>query len=390
MTSGAALDRPLHGLRVLERATGVAAQYCGRLLAVLGAEVTKVEPPGGCVSRRVPPLLHTADQRHSSVLFEYLNVEKRSVTLRDDDEQGQRGLATLLERADVFVDDTPVPRREAQGLDPDAVCSRYPHLVYLSVLPFGAYGPLRDFVGSEIALFHSAGEGYLMPNGLALEKFPDRPPVKIYGHFAEIVGGTSAAGAAIVAALAQLDGKGQFVDVSVQDANVAIGCFALQRLGDGVVENRHARSFKYGGVLECQDGHVELLVLEQHQWLGLMALMGHPAWAAEFIDPMERGRRGSEINRYLRAWALQWTVADLVRSGQAAKVPIAPYNDAPGVLNSPQNLERGVFTQATFEGMAREAMMVAPFRFPAQPLKANSPAPAAGAHNAVVFSQEAP
>jgi crotonobetainyl-CoA:carnitine CoA-transferase CaiB-like acyl-CoA transferase len=60
------------------------------------------------------------------------------------------------------------------------------------------------------------------------------------------------------------------------------------------------------------------------------------------------------------------------------------------VLNSPQNLERGVFTQATFEGMAREAMMVAPFRFPAQPLKANSPAPAAGAHNAVVFSQEAP
>ena len=145
------------------------------------------------------------------------------------------------------------------------------------------------------------------------------------------------------------------------------------------------------GVLECQDGHVELLVLEQHQWLGLVALMGHPAWAAEFTDPMERGRRGGRNQPApARLGPRGGTVADLVRSGQAAKVPIAPYNDARGVLTSPHNLERGVFTQATFEGLAREAMMVAPFRFPGQPLKASTPAPAPGAHNAAVLSREGP
>lgn len=384
---GSESERPLSGLRVLERAAGVAAQYCGRLLAVMGAEVTRIEAPGGCGSRREAPLIRTADGRDSSVLFEYLNVEKHSVTVAADAD-GLARLERLLAQADLVIDDTPLAERSAVGLDPSTLLERDPRLVFVSVLPFGAHGMLAATPASELTLLHSAGEGFLMPNGLAIERFPDRPPVKIHGHFAEMVGGASAAAAAVTAAMAQLDGIGQFVDVSVQDANLAIGCFAIQRLGDGVVEQRQERSFKYGGVLECEDGFVELLVLEQHQWLALVELMGDPPWAAALVDPLERGRRGAEINEHLRAWARRWKVADLVRSGQAAKVPFAPYNDPLAVLEAPHNTERGIFARCQFESIERAAMLIAPFRFPQQPLSAARPAPAPGEQDALFADEE--
>ena len=149
---------------------------------------------------------------------------------------------------------------------------------------------------------HASGEGILLPNGLSAELFPDRAPLKIYGHFAECQGGVAAALAALAALWME---RGQFVDVSVQDAALAVSAFAVQRFGDGVVEHRHTRSFRYGGVIECADGHVEILTLEDRQWQALIALMGRPAWAEDplFADPLERGRRGTEINRHLRDWA---------------------------------------------------------------------------------------
>src|SRR5437763_304283 len=163
-------------------------------------------------------------------------------------------------------------------------------------------GRMLDVMGATVIKVEAPGDGNLMPNGLTLETFPDRPPVKIYGHFAEFMGGTSATCAALSALLVRDEVGGQFVDVSVQDANISVGCFAIQRLGEGVLENRHGRSFKYGGVLECSDGYVGVLTLEQRQWEGLVKLMGDPEWALDpaLKDPLERSRRGAEINKHLR------------------------------------------------------------------------------------------
>jgi crotonobetainyl-CoA:carnitine CoA-transferase CaiB-like acyl-CoA transferase len=194
--------------------------------------------------------------------------------------------------------------------------------------------------------------------------FPDRPPVKVYGHFAELNGGTSAVCATLAALLVQDDGGGQLVDVSVQDANVALSCFALQQLGEGVLENRHARSFKYGGVLECSDGYVQILTLEQHQWEGLVKLMGDPEWALEpaLNDPLERGRRGAHINTHLRAWAKSQTVEDLVRRGQAVSVPLAKYAEPGDIFESAQTRERAMFATLETDGGGEVPVLVAPFQ----------------------------
>jgi crotonobetainyl-CoA:carnitine CoA-transferase CaiB-like acyl-CoA transferase len=361
-------DAPLAGYTVVEHAQGVAASYAGRMLAIMGAKVIKVEPPGeGSVLRRGEPML--AGSPAASALFHYLNVGKHFVTCEVGTPQGRRLMDELASRAELLIDDTPTSRRAELGLDYDALAARHPDLVYLSVLPFGAFGACADYRAYELNVFHAGGEGYLMPNGLTLEMFPQRPPVKIYGHFAQFMGGTSAVTAALAALLVREEAGGQLVDVSVQDANIAVGCFAVQRLGDGVLETRHGRSFKYGGVLQCSDGYVGVLTLEQHQWEGLIELIGCPEWAldAALRDPLERSRRGAEINERLRAWAKTQRVADVVAKGQALGVPLAKYNEPGDILEAEQSKARGVFAPVDMHGIGPVPMFSAPFQLDGEP-----------------------
>jgi len=153
--------------------------------------------------------------------------------------------------------------------------------------------------------------------------------------------------------------------VSVQDVNVAISCFAIQQLGEGTLENRHERSFKYGGVLECRDGYVQVLTLEQHQWEGLVKLMGEPEWALqpELRDPLDRGRRGKHINVHLRAWAKMQMVEDVVKRGQALGVPLAKYAEPVEILESEQTHVREMFHKVSAEGLGDVPVLVAPYQF---------------------------
>ena len=379
-------DAPLAGLTVVEHAQGVAASYAGRMLAVMGASVVKVEPPGaGSAARRSePPLTHAPA---ASALFHYLNVNKQFVTCELASPAGRGLFAELVARADILIDDTPVLQRAALGLDPDTVAAQHPQLVFLSVLPFGATGEHAHYRASELNVLHSGGEGYLMPNGLTLETFPDRPPVKIYGHFAEFMGGTSATCAALAALLVRDEVGGQVVDVSVQDANISVGCFAIQRLGEGVLENRHGRSFKYGGVLECSDGYVGVLTLEQRQWEGLVKLMGDPAWALDpaLADPLERSRRGSEINEKLRAWAKTQRVEDVVSKGQALSVPLAKYNEPSDLLASEQLQARGAFEPVDIPTLGKVPVFTAPIQLDGHALPLTRGAAEPGFDNEAVW-----
>ncbi|MCR8548949.1 CoA transferase [Salipiger sp. P9] len=370
-------QKPLTGLRVVEHATGVAGAWAGRLLAAMGAEVVMAEPPSLCPLRHEAPLLE--DGR--SALFEYLAADKRSVICDLEIPAGRDSLSALLEDAQILIDDTPVALRARQGLDPEGIAARHPHLVHLSVLPFGATGPKAGWTGTEINLVHAGGEGFLLPNGLSADLFPDRPPLKIAGHFAEMQGGVAAA----LAGLSALwSGIGQFVDASVQDANVAVGAFALQRYGDGSVEHRHTRSFRYGGVIECRDGYVELLTLEERQWQALVRLMGHPGWAMDeaLDDPATRSARGDEINRAIRAWAHGHDVEELVTRAQELGVPMARYNAPEQIVTGRQETARGLFQ--TLPGMDGVVVQTAPFRFADAPLELRRAAPEAGQDQALL------
>ncbi len=373
-------QQPLSGLRVLLRASRAAAAYAGRLLGTMGAEVILVEPEGGSPLRREPPFLPDTEV---SAVFAYLTAGMRSLVCDPASEEGRSTLGALLSEADVFIDDTPVAERAALGLDEAAIAASHPQLVHVSVLPFGAAGPKAGWKGEDLTIQHAGGEGYLLPNGLAVEIFPDRPPLRIFGHFGEYQGGIAAALGALSALWVRDEVGGQFVDISSQDANLAVGAFAIQRLGDGSIEHRVERSFRYGGVIPCADGYLEMLTLEQRQWDGLVKLLGEPEWALDpaLEDSLERSRRGPEINRHIRAWALSRKVDDIVAAGQKLSVPLARYNTPAEILAGAQERHRGLF-QAVEVGDAMHDMLVSPSHFGGEPLTLRGGPPALGEMNA--------
>jgi crotonobetainyl-CoA:carnitine CoA-transferase CaiB-like acyl-CoA transferase len=350
---------PLTGLKVVVRAAGVAAAYAGRLLGNMGGNITLLEAEGGSPLRREPPFFPGTQV---SASFAYLAVGMSTAEAANP--------ARHLAGADIFIDDTPVTHRAALGIDPEAVAAAHPDLIHVSVLPFGAVGQKAHWLGEEINLQHASGEGYLLPNGLSVEQFPERPPVKIGGHFAEMQGGLAAVMGALSALRARPSVGGQFVDISCQDAMLAVGAFAIQRLGDGSIEHRVERSFRYGGVIACADGYVELLTLEQRQWDGLVDLLGRPDWALDpaLEDSLERSRRGVEINRHIREWAISRKIDDVVREGQKRSVPIARYMTPADILADAHQQERGFFVQTEIAGVGTLPMATAPFQFDGQPL----------------------
>jgi crotonobetainyl-CoA:carnitine CoA-transferase CaiB-like acyl-CoA transferase len=368
-------ESPLQGITVVERSGTVAGAYTGRLLAVLGAETIMVEPPDGHPLRRVPPLLPGPGPGSA---FAYLAAGKASVVCDVHAERGRREVRALLAVADVYVDDHDAAARGAAGLTPDIVTTAFPHLVYTSVRPFGAHGPKSDWVGREINLFHASGEGSLLPNGLAAEVHPDRPPLKAAGYFAELQGGLAGA----LGALSALwSGAGTVVDASVQDAAVAVGAFTIQRFGDGAHETRQSRSFAYGGVLECADGYIEILTLEDRQWSALLGLVGRPDWSADetLKDSAGRSRRGSEINSYLRDWASTRRADEVVDQAQQLGVPAAKYSSPAEIVHGDQETARELFQPVHVPGTGTLPMLRAPFRLGAAPLSLSRGVPELGA-----------
>lgn len=366
---------PLQGCRVVERAGSVAGAYAGRLLATLGADVVMLEPAEGSPLRSLPPML-PGDS--GSALFAYLGAGKHSLQATLDDPR----VEALLAAADILIDDTPLAQREAESWSEQQLRQRHPGLVAVSVLPFGAQGPKAAWRGEEINLVHASGEGFLLPNGLSHEMFPERPPLKIYGHFASYQGGCVAALAALAAWWAKPKHGAQDVDVSIQDAMLLCGAFALQRLGDGSLEHRSTRSFRYGGVFRARDGYVELLTLEDRQWQGLVQLLGEPDWARDesLRDSLERSRRGDEINAHIRAWMQAHDCESIVARAQALGVPAAKYRTPTDVLGGAHEAARGLFaTRHTADGRPYQ-VLVAPYQFRLSPLRL-VPADAAAARH---------
>ncbi|MFM5908500.1 MAG: CoA transferase [Novosphingobium sp.] len=362
----------LANIRVVVHANGVAAAYAARQLATLGAECVLAEGPEGSSLRREAPFLPylSGEDNKASAVFASLCAGMVAETRDLTSAQGRAKFGELLAGADIFIDDTPLAARAALGLDEAAIARQHPDLIHVSVLPFGAFGEKAGWKGEEITVLHASGEGYLLPNGLTTELFPDRPPVKVHGHFTQMQGGTAAALGALSALWARDRLGGQYIDISCQDAGLAVGAFAIQRLGDGQIEDRFERSFRFGGVIECADGFVELLTLEQRQWTGLVQLLGNPEWALDpdLADSVARSRRGPEINRHIRAWFRERRVDDVVAAGQKLSVPLARYYTPDEVLADRHEAHRGLFQTVAVPGAGELPVIVAPYHFDGAPL----------------------
>jgi benzylsuccinate CoA-transferase BbsE subunit len=255
-------DRALDGVRVIEFADETAA-YCGRLLADLGAEVIKVEPPGGGRLRRARPFVrgHEGDP-NASLAFWVHNTSKKSVVLDLETDEGRTLARKLALTADIVLEDCPVGYLAERGLGFDTLHAEKPSLVYTSVTGFGQDGPHAHWAYSDIV-------GQAMGGIMTLAGEPADPPNLIYGRQADISASIQAAQGTLMALLyAEATGEGQRVDVSAQEA-LSMAQETAMQTWDFQKRNR-TRTGELGmlpiplpatGVAKCKDGYVSLYIL---------------------------------------------------------------------------------------------------------------------------------
>jgi CoA:oxalate CoA-transferase len=249
---------PLEGIHVLDLTSNVAGPFASKLMGDYGAEVLKVEPPGGDPSRRYGPFHGDDPHPEKSALYLHLNTNKRSITLDPTSRAGRRLLRRLIERADVLLEDFGVGTMDGWGLGWDALRETQPDLVMISITPYGQTGPYRDFQGSEITL--EAIGGPLQNNGhISLE------PLKLGGHTALYHAGAAAAFAAMMGRLrVEMGGVGDYVDLSVYECQAGFRdrrtVYLTAAAYTGYPSKRGGSTIRMGsGVRPALDGYVNIL-----------------------------------------------------------------------------------------------------------------------------------
>ncbi|MCX5995945.1 MAG: CoA transferase [Chloroflexi bacterium] len=382
-------EQALSHLKVLELCNFVCGPYCTKLLADLGAEVIKIEPPGiGDDSRRRGPFLKDIPHPERSGLYLYLNTNKLGITLDIKTSTGRGIFRELIRQADIFVEDNPPKIMKEMGLTYQELKKINPSLVMTSVTPFGQTGPYRDYKAHELNLHHAGGEGYLLPT-----QSPDltREPVKAGGLVGDCICGLSSAIATLAGAYNLNEtGVGQHINVSKQDVLMTMVLLEIAMYANmGIVRNRLERPLLMPIPMECQDGYIMISALTDREWQDLVKFMGNPSWAKEerFSQWLQRHLHGDEINPHIREFVKHYKKEELFQQLQENALAAAPVNTAEDLVKSAQMESRGFFAEVEHPEAGKLKHPTVPYKFSKTPWKAERTAPSLGQHNKFVYCE---
>lgn len=381
------MSLPLQGVKVIEVAQMVAGPFCGRMLGELGAEVVKIEEPVyGDEARRRGPFLPGAPEPDDSALFLYLNAGKRGVTLDLRHARGRAVFRRLIGEADVLLEDALPAEKGALGLDSAEIRKLAPQIVHASITPLGNSGPHKDFKMHHLNRYMAGAEGYQI---FVRRDYLDRPPLQGPGYLSDYEAGVGAA-IAVLGALCHREGagEGQFIDCSEQEWCLSLSAIFLGKYpNEGVIMERSRMDYALGGVMECLDGHVWLLVMEDHHWGRLVKLMGTPPWAVEerLNTQFKRTQHREEVNARIQEWFRRYPKDELYHMLQSEGIPLTPIYAPAEVMASPQLRSRGFFIDQEHPRAGKLTMPSNPYQLSACPKESPLPAPGLGEHNVEVY-----
>lgn len=334
--------QPLTGLRVLDLADEK-GELCGRLLADLGADVLRIEPPGGAKSRSFPPFAPNG----TSLYFAYRNLNKRGSVLDLEEKVGRESLLDLVGDADVLVEAFQPGFMAALGLGPEVLHTVNPELVVVSLTDFGQTGPDRDQVGTEDVIF--ARSGWLAVSGIL-----GKPPLLAPGSVAYDALGVLGAYAVLLGLIHRDRGTGgQHLDVSALEALSQMNSWGIPNASASVAQGVPAQTVRSGDSplyphIPCADGYIRQVILAPRQWKALWEWMGRPdSFADEYWE--------STFNRYMNLDVLNpvfwehWADRRMVQGCEEAQnlgVVATPMLKPSDVLESAHYRSRATFTTA--------------------------------------------
>ena len=394
---------PLSGLRILELADEK-GQFCGKLLGDLGADVVKIEPPGGESCRHVGPFLDDVPDPERSLSFWHYNTSKRGITLNLEIADGRALFQRLAETADVILETFRPGFLASLGFSYDTLCQSNPGLILCSLTPFGQTGPWRDYLSSD--LLHMAAGGEMASCGYDEADVPNAPPIAPGGgnawhmgcHFAYI---------SIMAALVYrtVSGQGQFIDVSIHEAcalttEAAIANYIYR--GEVLLRQtgrHHAAAPTNRTQFRAKDGtYVTALItggLNPRNVRNLASLMDHYGMADDLNDPKYQdpaviaANASHIIDEVLANFIASLPAEEVYHAAQERGFTWGAVRTPEAVLQDPHLQDRGFWKPVEHPELSRS------FTYPGEvaiysdsPWRISRRAPLIGEHNREIFCTE--
>ena len=381
-------QQPLTGVRVLDL-SGPMGVYCGKLMADMGADVIKIEPPGGDPMREIGPFAPDGVHPESSLHWLHFNTNKRSITLDIADPQGAGLLSRISRQAGVVLETFPPGYLDTLGLSYSHLSQVNPGLIYASLTPFGQTGPYKNFKATDLTGF--AMGGYMYVTGR-----PDTPPTRLWGSQAYHTTSNRALIAILLALYHRMTtGEGQYIDVSMQEA-VAATTEHVNTVYNYTGEPAVRCGFRHGGQFvatwRCKDGFVSITTNTQQAWDDLRDWMAREGMAGDLSSEkfndrfILRGELSEHIEGLIQAWALTHTRQEITEWGQSRHHPWGPAVRPDEILDNEQLWERGYFIES--EALHPGENMVypgAPYNLSQSPWQLRHPAPQVGQHNQEIY-----
>jgi crotonobetainyl-CoA:carnitine CoA-transferase CaiB-like acyl-CoA transferase len=367
----------------------ISASYAARWLADLGADVIKVEPPGGDPNRLLPPFAGNQKHPERSLTFINANTNKRSILLDLKNSAAEREiLAQLLASAHLFIEATPLGYLEELGFSDEHFGAAFPGLVIVSLTPFGRTGPYRNYHGSD-AIANATG-GFLYGQGDDTKGQCTAP-----SHLAYQLAGAMAAALALAGARhARETGAGQRIDVSLQEALTFANSSSIARYSRENRLERRPGGKAYGGagtnIYRCKDGrYVHFTTNMPHMWrefaqnwMTEKSLAG-PQWE----NPRYRDAHNGEVAKAFADFIGQFGADEFANEAQARHLAAAPLNTIGEFVNCEQNRARQWLQEIEHPVIGRYAAPGFPMRLSLTPMRIRRPAPLLDQHRGEILSE---
>lgn len=375
------MAHPLSGIRILDLGQLYQGPYCGMILAHLGAEVIKVEPPSGEAVRHWHENKETPEAQ-------LLNPSKLGITLDLKSPAGTAAFEDLIAESDVLIENYRVGTMSDLGLGYDDLREINPELIYGHGSGFGDSGPYADYPAVDFTI--QAMGGIMDSTG-----FPNQPPVKAGPALSDFLGGIHLA-SGVLAALYEREetGEGRYVEVGMFDCVYPIMISQLSKLVLGANKqprtgNRHSEIAPYN-VYEAGDGHLALICTGDRQWRKLADLMDRPDLLDDdrFETVAKRAANVEAVDDLVESWLVGQSVDEVVPTLLEHDIPAAAVNSIDDVVENPQLEHRGMLNWIENQGKGTEEIPVpgSPIRFRGGDSPPVRPSPELGADTAAVLS----
>ncbi len=380
----------LAGLRVVECGAGVSAAYAAKLMADMGADVVKVEPPDGDPLRLRGPFPGGKPDPEKSGLFLYLNTNKRGVVLDLTSADGRAAFDRIAQTADLVIHNWTPAEMEQRNVSWDRLHTLNPRLVLTSITPFGLTGPYSGYKANNLVSSSAGGWSWLIGGG------PDgdqKPPLKAFGEQADMQTGAQAAIASLGAVLGRgfNDLPGQHIDISEQEVVTSFleMNFMHWSYGGRVASRLGSRILHPWAIMEAKDGQIFVLCVQEDQWRRFVEMMGSPDWAEWeiFGDRLMRAAAWDVLEPLIAEYVSQHTVQEIYQEGLERRLPFAPLSTMGDLYKSDHLAVRGFFAKVTLADGSTLSLPGAPYRFQQTPWSLRRRAPQLGEHTAAVLDE---